>query len=503
MVVSMLTKLLLDREQGGTMVDRNEALGGNMHARTSARSRTVGVILAGGIGTRMGLDIPKQLVPIAGKTSLEHTTEIFQNCKLIDEVLVMMDPHWIDRARELLPTAHYSKITAILAGGRDRNETSFLALEEIADPHAKVIFHDAVRPLLDAGIITSCVDALDTYSAVDTAIPSADTIIEVDEHDLIRAVPPRASLRRGQTPQAFRWEVLMRAYSLARQDPDFAATDDCSVVLKYQPEVPIFVVPGHEANIKLTHPIDIHLADKLFQLKHQHPGAIPLPTSTLRGASVVVLGGSSGIGAELARQLKEAGADVVCHSRTGSGTFVEDRASVRSALASAAASFGKIDHIVLTAGVLTVGELVTLTDEQLQHDVGVNLMAAFVVAQEAHSYLRESQGSLLLFSSSSYTRGRAKYTVYSATKAALVNLTQALADEWSGDHIRVNCISPSRTATPMREKAFGMEDQNTLVQAATVASSSVQVLASDSTGQIFDVRLPQTDPLLTELESVL
>ncbi|MBG6217927.1 2-C-methyl-D-erythritol 4-phosphate cytidylyltransferase [Arthrobacter sp. CAN_A6] len=484
------------------MVDFDETSSGDVPDRASGRARTVGVILAGGIGARMGLDIPKQLVPIAGKTSLEHTAGIFQDCGFIDEVLVMMDPGSIPRARELLTQAHYPKITGILAGGRDRNETSFLALREIADPTAKVVFHDAVRPLIDAGIIKACIDALDTYAAVDTAIPSADTIIEVDEHDVIRAIPPRASLRRGQTPQAFRWETLMRAYVLARQDPAFAATDDCSVVLKYQPDVPIIVVPGHEANIKITHPIDIHLADKLFQLKHQSTGPVPLPTSTLRGVAVVVLGGSSGIGAELARQLEEEGADVVCHSRGGSGTFVEDRASVKAALASAAARFGKIDHVVLTAGVLTVGELVTLTDEQLQHDVGVNLMAAFVVAQEAHAYLSESQGSLLLYSSSSYTRGRAKYTVYSATKAALVNLTQALADEWSADRIRVNCISPSRTATPMREKAFGVEEKNTLVQAATVARSSLQVLASDSTGQVFDVRLPQTDPLLTELEPV-
>jgi 2-C-methyl-D-erythritol 4-phosphate cytidylyltransferase len=85
--------------------------------------------------------------------------------------------------------------------------------------------------------------------------------------------------------------------------------------------------------------------------------------------------------------------------------------------------------------------------------------------------------------------------VYSATKAAVVNLTQALADEWSGDRIRVNCISPSRTATPMRVKAFGAEDESSLVPAAEVARVSAQVLASDGTGQIYDVRLPATDPL--------
>ncbi len=466
-------------------------------------SRTVAVILAGGIGTRMGLDIPKQLVPIAGRTSLEHTVDIFSSCEVIDEILVMMDPGTISRARELLTAARFPKLSSILEGGADRNETSYRALQAIAEPGAKVIFHDAVRPLVDVSIIRACVKALDTYSAVDTGIPSADTIIEVDDANIIRSVPPRSTLRRGQTPQAFRWDTIMEAYALARQDPGFAATDDCSVVLKYKPEEPIIVVPGHEANIKITHPIDIHLADKLFQLKNQTVEPVPFPTSSLRNATVVVFGGSSGIGGELARQLEAEGANVVCHSRTGTGTHVEDRSSVARALAGASAQYGKIDHVVLTAGVLTIGALIELSDEQIRHDVNVNLMAAFVVAQESHSYLAASQGSLLLYSSSSYTRGRAKYTVYSATKAAVVNLTQALADEWGEDHIRVNCISPSRTATPMRVKAFGVEDESSLVPAAEVARVSAQVLASDGTGQIFDVRLPATDPLNVQLHAPL
>ncbi|WP_159801762.1 bifunctional cytidylyltransferase/SDR family oxidoreductase [Arthrobacter zhaoguopingii] len=463
--------------------------------------RTIAVILAGGVGTRMGLDIPKQLVPIAGRTSLEHTVEIFSTCPGIDEILVMMDPGSMARARELLPASRFPRLSSILEGGLDRNDTSFRALQAIAEPGAKVIFHDAVRPLVDSSIIRACIEALDTYEAVDTGIPSADTIIEVDESNIIRAVPPRSSLRRGQTPQAFRWDTILDAYTRARQDPDFTATDDCSVVLKYRPDVPIIVVPGHEANIKITHPIDIHLADKLFQLKNQTAEPVPFPVSSLRGATVVIFGGSSGIGEELARQLDAEGANVVCHSRTGSGTFVEDRTSVARALAGVSATYGRIDHVVLTAGVLTIGALAELSDEQIRHDVDVNLMAAFVVAQESYSYLSGSQGSLLLYSSSSYTRGRAKYTVYSATKAAVVNLTQALADEWGEDRVRVNCISPSRTATPMRVKAFGVEDEHSLVQAGEVARVSAQVLASDLTGQVFDVRLPATDPLHVPLET--
>jgi 2-C-methyl-D-erythritol 4-phosphate cytidylyltransferase len=287
--------------------------------------------------------------------------------------------------------------------------------------------------------------------------------------------------------------VISKAYERAGQDPDFSATDDCSVVLKYCPDIPIFVVDGDEANIKITQPIDIHLADKLFQLKHKTalPGG---STDGLRGSTVVVFGASSGIGLELLQQLEAEGAVVVGQSRTGNGTFVEDRRCVAQALASAAATHGRVDHVILTAGVLSVGPLAQLTDEQLHHDVDVNLTAAFIVAQESQRYLAESKGSLTLFASSSYTRGRANYTVYSATKAAIVNLTQALADEWSADGIRVNCISPSRTATPMRTRAFGVEEEGSLLPAAAVADASVQVLASNMTGQVVDVRLPYTDP---------
>lgn len=480
----------------------------NPPSPTGASRRNVAVILAGGVGARMGLDIPKQFVPIAGRTSLEHTVELFQHCDLVDEVIVMMAPGYIPRAEEILlgrrpgstpdaapdaKAARFNKLTAILSGGTDRSQTSCLALDAIADKNANVIFHDAVRPLLDGDIILACIRALDVYAAVDTAIPSADTIIEVDDKNFVRAVPPRAKLRRGQTPQAFRMPVISEAYERAKQDPDFFATDDCSVVLKYCPDVPIFVVDGDEANIKITQPIDIHLADKLFQLKHK----TVLPNGNadaLRGSIVVVFGASSGIGLELVQQLEAEGVLVAGQSRTGNGTFVEDRGCVAQALASAAAAHGRVDHVILSAGVLSVGPLAQLTDEQLHHDLDVNLTAAFIVAQESQKYLAESKGSLTLFASSSYTRGRANYTVYSATKAAIVNLTQALADEWSSDGIRVNCISPSRTATPMRTRAFGAEEEGSLLPAAAVAGASIQVLASAMTGQVVDVRLPYTDP---------
>ncbi len=466
-----------------------------MTIRMTQRPRTVAVILAAGIGSRMGLDIPKQFVPVAGKTSLEHTADTFQDTPCIDEIIVMTNADWLEETTDLLPRSRYPKITAVLPGGGTRNETSRLALLAIDDPDAKVLFHDAVRPLIDPEVIRTCVDALDSYDAVDTAIPSSDTIVEVDEGNFISDVPPRSSLRRGQTPQGFRRSTLLSAYENAAEDPHFTATDDCSVVLKYLPGTPIFVVEGREANIKITQPIDIHLVDKLFQLR-----ALPAPDAALpalQGKVVVVFGSSSGIGSALCERLSQAGAIAVGCSRTTTGTHVEQRESVAAALVDAKRRYGRIDHVVLTAGVLTVGPLNRMSDDQLHHDVEVNLLAAFVVAQESYEYLKASQGSLMLYASSSYTRGRANYTVYSATKAAIVNLTQALADEWHTEGIRVNCISPSRTATPMREKAFGHEAPESLLRVDAVAEASLRVLASEATGQTFDIRLPQAEPAST------
>jgi 2-C-methyl-D-erythritol 4-phosphate cytidylyltransferase len=118
----------------------------------------------------------------------------------------------------------------------------------------------------------------------------------------------------------------------------------------------------------------------------------------------------------------------------------------------------------------------------------VNYLAPIHIAQVFQPHLKETGGSLLLFTSSSYTRGRSGYSLYSSAKAAVVNLTQALADEWAGDGVRINCVNPERTATPMRTKAFGQEPAGTLLTSQAVAETSLDVLISTWTGHIIDVR---------------
>jgi 2-C-methyl-D-erythritol 4-phosphate cytidylyltransferase len=459
-------------------------------------SKNVAVLLAGGIGSRVGLDIPKQLIKVAGKTILEHTLATLHSHPQVDEVLILMSPGHLDAVRHIVRSGDYPKVTAILEGGETRSETSMKALDHIGDPSATVLLHDAVRPLISHRIISECFTALESYDAVDVAIPSADTIIEVDDKDEIRAVPPRAQLRRGQTPQAFRVGTIRRAYDEAMKDPAFVATDDCSVVLKYLPEVPIIVVRGDERNMKVTEPIDVYLADKLFQLTVNDlpPGHTDEEyANELTGKTVVVFGGSYGIGGDIAAQAEKSGARVFTFSRSSTGTHVERRADIVAALQQAHAETGRVDYVINTAGVLPRGELLETSEETIWSATEVNYLAPVFIAQAAFPLLQATGGSLLLFTSSSYTRGRAGYSLYSSAKAAVVNLTQALADEWADAGVRVNCINPERTGTPMRTKAFGDEPAGSLLSSDEVAQTSLDVLLSSLTGQIIDVR--RDDPL--------
>jgi 2-C-methyl-D-erythritol 4-phosphate cytidylyltransferase len=271
-------------------------------------------------------------------------------------------------------------------------------------------------------------------------------------------------------------------------------------VLRYLPQVPIWVVAGEERNMKVTDPIDVYLADKLFQLT---TGNLPPSRSeegyqqALSGKTVVVLGGSYGIGADIAAFAEQHGATVFTFSRSSTNTHIERRADLQAAIETVLAGSDRIDHVVNSAAVLPLGHLVDTSEEAVYAATEINYLAPVMIAQEFFPYLKQTRGSLLNFTSSSYTRGRSGYSLYSSAKAAVVNLTQALADEWSADGVRVNCINPERTGTPMRTRAFGDEPPGSLLESTEVARRSIDVLLSTETGQIVDIR--RDDPLATEV----
>ena len=440
---------------------------------------------------RLGDAVPKQFLKVAGRKIIEHTISVFEHNELIDEIAVVCHPDYVLMMEQIVLANQWMKVKKILHGGKERYHSSLAAIKAYDDDDANLIFHDAVRPLVTDRIIADCVKALETYQAVDVAIPATDTIIESGECPVIRSIPDRSRLRNGQTPQCFKRGTIRRAYELALQDPGFRTTDDCGVVLHYLPDLPIYIVPGENFNMKVTYPEDLFLVDKLFQLKaikdNLHALSPRVP-SAVEGKVAVVFGGSYGIGAEVVRLLQEAGAVVCSCSRSQNGVDVSDVSEVCKELKAVFDAHGRIDYVVCTAGILRKEALYSMSYDDIRQSIQVNLFGAIAVCKEAFPYLKETQGAVLLYTSSSYTRGRMMYSIYSATKAAIVNLVQALSEEWSPWNIRINCINPERTKTPMRQKNFGIEPDHTLLSAEAVGIASVNTLVSELTGEVIDVR---------------
>ena len=456
--------------------------------------KNVAVILAGGIGSRLNAGIPKQFLKIAGQSVIEHTIAAFENHPEIDEIAVVANDAYHQKISSYIIKNGYKKVKRILNSGSERHDSSLSAIRaySVGGEDCNLIFHDAVRPLISPLVISNVVAALDSYKAIDVAIPSADTIIEVTNEDTISRIPPRKQLRRGQTPQAFRLSTIREAYDRALADPNFVTTDDCGVVVKYMPDVEVFVVPGEESNMKLTYPEDFYLIEKLFQLRTTDFRSYCLSEkerAEFNGKVVVIFGASSGIGKDLADICSGCGAKVYGYSRRMGNVNVSDVEDVRRALEEAYSNEGRIDAVVDTASILCMEPLDVMSYEQIDEAIDVNYKGMVVVAKESFKYLKESHGALLYYTSSSYTRGRMNYTIYSSTKCATVNFVQAIAEEWIPYDIQVNCINPERTKTPMRVKNFGVEDDSTLLKSEVVAEVSAKVLLSHMTGQVVDVKI--------------
>src|SRR3984885_5410089 len=224
----------------------------------------VAVVLGGGVGTRFGAALPKQLLTLAGKTLVEHCVSAFAEAPGIDETLLVMPPDYYQEARRIVG----DQVSVILEGGVTRSDSVRNALAYLADryPAAEtgVLFHDAARPLVTQQIIADCAEALEKHDAIGTAVPTSDTILVVAD-GVIASVPPRETLYRAQPHEGFRLETSARSHALAAADPAFPPTDDCGVVLRYLPDVPVHIVQGSERNIKVTYPSDLPIAEALLR----------------------------------------------------------------------------------------------------------------------------------------------------------------------------------------------------------------------------------------------
>lgn len=228
----------------------------------------IALILAGGIGSRMGIvDKPKQFIDIYGKPVIIHTLEAFDNHRDIDYIAIACIKDWIEDLKILIRKYDISKVKWIIDGGDTRQESvtnGIKAMENFCSDDDVIVIHDSVRPLINSRIISENVEKAKVYGAVDTVIPSHDTIIKSIDDKTINNVPKRSELYLGQTPQSFKYSIIREAHKYALEKNIENATDDCQLLLAMQKNV--YLVNGDKLNFKITSFEDLTLLKAIVKL---------------------------------------------------------------------------------------------------------------------------------------------------------------------------------------------------------------------------------------------
>ena len=214
------------------------------------------IVPAGGSGTRMGGTVPKQFQSLKGKPILYHTIKTLQNCETISEIILVVpekeyETANIDWLRKL------EIVKKVVIGGEKRQDSVYNGFCEVSQDSEIVLVHDGVRPFLSQKMIADSIDAAREYGAAITAIPVHDTIKRVDTSGLVSQTIDREGLWRVQTPQAFRYSLLLDAFNKAKSE-NFYGTDE-GALIEHLGE-PVKIVEGLEQNIKITRPEDLELS---------------------------------------------------------------------------------------------------------------------------------------------------------------------------------------------------------------------------------------------------
>ena len=225
-------------------------------------SKTVAIVVAGGVGSRMGLDLPKQFVEVEGKPVLFYTLEGFQNHPMVDEIVLVCIDGWQDDVRAWAAQYGISKLTQIVSGGASVQESirnGVFSLEGHCDSDDIVIVHDGIRPLVDASVLTDVVEKSKIFGNAVTSLPYNEQIFLVDDKDPSTTVRyiPRETLRRVSTPQAYRFDLIDPAYHEAFEKEigiyGSSYTNTMMVELGHR----LHFAKGSDKNIKLTTPGDL------------------------------------------------------------------------------------------------------------------------------------------------------------------------------------------------------------------------------------------------------
>ena len=225
------------------------------------KQKAAAIIVAAGEGRRMeGQD--KVFTLLGGEPVLVRATRPFQECKLIDQIVVVVSGDNQAKCQRLVGKGEWSKVSDVCLGGKRRQDSVVAGLKQLKD-FEWVVIHDGARPLVTMDLIERGLKAAKETGAAAAAVPVTDTIKAVGDDEIVHETPSRQNLRAVQTPQVFRFDIIQ----MAHQQDCSEATDDASLVERLGHKVKLYM--GSYDNIKITTPADLALAEVLLSKRER------------------------------------------------------------------------------------------------------------------------------------------------------------------------------------------------------------------------------------------
>ncbi len=224
------------------------------------------IIPAAGMGKRMNSNINKQFILLKQKPVLAHTIEKFMKCSNINEIIVVVREDERGTCfQDVVKLYDFSKVKEIVAGGKERKDSVYNGLRQV-NPKCKIVLvHDGARPFVNEECINNSIKGALEYGACVVGVPVKDTIKVIDDNNYILDTPNRNTLWAVQTPQAFSYDILLKAYEESI-NLGYSATDDSMLVEKFGHKVKM--INGSYDNIKITTPEDLILGERILEKTH-------------------------------------------------------------------------------------------------------------------------------------------------------------------------------------------------------------------------------------------
>ena len=220
------------------------------------------VIVAAGKGRRMGTEVSKQFLPLCGKEILAHSVEKFEKAEKIRDIVLVTGEDSLQDVREMAQEYGWKKIVAVVAGGKERQDSVWNGLQAVSDDTDIVLIHDGVRPFVTEDILNHSIETAVEMGSCVAGVPAKDTIKVCNGENIAVATPDRSTLWQIQTPQTFQKDLIMQAYQKAKAE-GFVGTDDASLA-EYS-GCPVKVIMGSYRNIKITTKEDLLIGEAFLK----------------------------------------------------------------------------------------------------------------------------------------------------------------------------------------------------------------------------------------------